>query len=127
MRQAFIQVAALTARLWLAVFFGFHAIEDMAPEAIGVLAADIGTDHHALDLLASVFFTLVALWLALGIYSRIIAIIGMVVIGAEILLFGNSLLQTPLVLAVLATLVLSIAGGGRLRLHAGGWRLRDCL
>jgi hypothetical protein len=126
MQQTLVRTAGFTARFGLAVFFISHAIGDVSPGALGALAADVGTGTHALDLLAAVFFALVALWLVLGIYSRIIAIIGIVVFCAEVLLFGGTLLQPALVLAGLATVILGFTGGGPLRLHAGGWRLRDC-
>lgn len=127
MQQAFLQTAGLAARLWLAVFFMGHVAQLLLPGALGSFDLAVGTGTRLLDLAAMVFFALVALWLVLGIYSRIVAITGMVVCGAAILLFGEPSVHTGLVVSVAATLVLAFTGGGRLRLHAGGWRLRGCL
>ncbi|RXV66600.1 hypothetical protein C6W92_03800 [Roseovarius sp. A46] len=128
MQQALIQTVGLVARLSLAVFFMTHVVNHLSPGVLGTFGLRIETGTGVLDVAAAVFFALVALWLLLGIYSRIVAIIGMVVCGAAFALFGDgTALQADLVAAVLATLVLSFTGGGRLRLHAGGWRLRDCL
>ncbi len=128
MQQTLIQTTGLVARLWLAAFFMTYVVNHLSPGALGTFGLRIETGTGVLDVAAAGFFALVALWLLLGIYSRIVAIIGMVVCGTAFALFGGeTALQIELVAAVLATLVLSFTGGGRLRLHAGGWRLRDCL
>jgi len=127
MQQALIQTAGLISRLWLAFFFLSHVIEHVSPGALGSFGYGVDTGTVVLDLAAAGFFALVSLWLLLGIYSRIVGTIGMVVCGTANLMFGEPVLHTALTLAIAAMLVLSVTGGGRLRLHAGGWRLRDCL
>lgn len=127
MQQALIQTAGLVSRLWLAVFFTAHVVEHLTQGAIGAFGFGIETGTRVLDFPALAFFLLVALWLLLGIYSRIIAVTGMVVLTSAILLFGDPVLRIEYSAALLATLVLSFTGGGRWRLHAGGWRLRDSL
>jgi len=127
MQQAFIRTAGLAARLWLAVFYMGHVAGTAAPGTLGALGFGIGTGTRVLDLAAAGLFALVALWLLLGIFSRVVAIIGLVVCGAAIVLFGGPALPAAFGVAVAATLVLGATGGGQLRLHAGGWRVRGCL
>lgn len=127
MQQALIQIAGLAARLWLVIFYMGYVAQTVSPGALDPLGLGVETGTRVLDLAAAGFFALVALWLLLGIFSRVVAIIGMVVCGAAIVLFGGAVPHAGLVVAVAATLVLAVTGGGRLRLHAGGWRLRGCL
>jgi len=127
MRQALFQTAGLAARLWLAAFFMTHVVEHTWPGALGAYGFAVETGTRVLDIGAAGFFALVSLWLLLGIYSRVTALIGMVVCAAAIVLFDGTILRIELAVSMIALLVLSFAGGGRLRLHAGGWRLRDCL
>lgn len=127
MRQAVTQIAGLAARGVLVVYFTAHVVRHVWPGALGTTGIGVETGTRVLDIAAAVFFALVALWLILGIYSRVVAITGMVVCGAAHLLFGAPVSPHALAVAVAAVLVLSFAGGGRLRLYAGGWRLRGCL
>lgn len=127
MQQAFIKTAGLLSRIWLAVFFMAHVVEHLSQGAVGAFGFGIQTGTPVLDFAAAGFFALVALWLLLGIYSRVVAMIGMVVCCAAILLFGDPVLRIELVASLLATLILAFTGGGRLRLHAGGWHMRGCL
>lgn len=127
MQHALFQSAGLIARLWLAFFFMAHVVEHLFPGSLGPYGFARDTVTPVLDIAAAVFFALVSLWLLVGIYSRVVAIIGMVVCGAAILLFDGTIMRVELGISVIALLVLSFTGGGRLRLHAGGWRLRDCL
>ncbi len=127
MHQALIQTAGLLSRLWLAVFFMAHVIEHLSNGAIGAFGFGIRTHTPLLDTIALGFFAMTSLWLLLGIYSRVIAITGMVVLGAAIVLFGNPVPHVELVAAMLATVILAFTGGGPLRLHAGGWHVRDNL
>lgn len=127
MQQALIQAIGLLSRIFLAVFFVAHVVEYLSQGALGAFDFGIETHTPVLDTAAVGFFALVALWLLLGIYSRVVAIIGMVVLGAAILLFGGTVLHPKLAGAALATLILGFTGGGPLRLHAGGWHLHDRL
>ena len=127
MQQALFQTAGLIARLWLAVFFMAHVVEHSWPGTLGAYGYAVETGSRVLDIAAAAVFALVSLWLLLGIYSRVVALIGMVICGASLLLFDGSMLRSEFVVSAIALLVLSVVGGGALRLHAGGWRLRDCL
>jgi len=127
MQQALIRTAGLFSRIFLAVFFMAHVAEHLSQGALGAFGFGIETGTRLLDTAAVGFFALVALWLLLGIYSRVVAIIGMVVCVGATLLFGDTVLHPELAGAGLATVILGFAGGGPLRLHAGGWHLRGCL
>ena len=127
MQQALIKAAGLLSRTFLAVFFLAHVVEYLSQGALGAFDFGIETHTPVLDMGAVGFFVMVSLWLLLGIYSRVIAIMGMVVLGAAIVLLGDPVLSAELVAALLATLILSFTGGGPLRLHAGGWDLHDRL
>jgi hypothetical protein len=124
MRQALIQTAGLAARLGLAVFYMGHVAGTLSP---GTPAFGVETGTRVLDLAAAGLFALVALWLLLGIFSRVVALIGMTVCGAAIALFEGTALTVAPAAAGVATLVLAFTGGGRMRLHAGGWRMRGTL
>jgi len=121
MQQAIVQTSGLVARLWLATFFMSHVIEHIWPGALGSFGAPVETGSRVLDSAASVFFGLVAVWLLLGICSRIVGIIGMIVCGAASLLYSEPALPPELAVAILAMVVLCFAGGGRLRLDPDGW------
>ncbi|MET4100720.1 putative membrane protein YphA (DoxX/SURF4 family) [Roseovarius sp. MBR-78] len=127
MQQALIQTAGLLSRLWLAVFFMAHVVEHLSHGTVGAFGFGIETHTPLLDTVALGFFAMVSLWLLLGIYSRVIATTGMVILTTAIVLLGNPVLSVALVAALLATVILAFTGGGPLRLHAGGWQLRDSL
>lgn len=127
MRQALTKTAGLAARCVLAVYFTAHVVRHVWPGTPGTPGIGVETGTWVLDVAASGFFALVALWLILGIYSRVVAVTGMVVCGAAHLMFGAPVSPPALAAAIAAMLVLSFAGGGRLQLYAGGWRLRGCL
>lgn len=131
MHQALTQTVGLACRLWLTVFFLAHVAEYMAPGTVsgltGFAGHGAGTGEVMLDMAMAGLFTVIALWLLLGIYSRITAMIGIVIFMASASLYHGSVLTPSGVSAMLAVAVLAITGGGRLRLYAGGWRVRDAL
>ena len=92
-----------------------------------MLSHDAFSGSAALDAGTTLLLGLIALWLVLGIYSRIVAMTGLVISTAEAALYGDAVLTPAWVAAALAVAILALTGGGRLRLHAGGWRLRDAL
>jgi len=129
MQQALIQTVGLACRLWLTVFFLAHVAEYMAPGAVSGLTwfagHEPGTGMVMLDMAMAGLFTVIALWLFLGIYSRITAIIGIVICMASATLYHDDVLTASGIAALVSAATLAITGGGRLRLYAGGWRLRD--
>ncbi|GAW34936.1 hypothetical protein RA2_01993 [Roseovarius sp. A-2] len=130
------QVAGLVSRLYLAFFFALHAAYHAAPQAIQPFTqhADL-TGAPLLDAAIVALLSLIAIWLVLGLRSRVVAVLGFVICSAALLLQGGSWTHTPVIefwswdrmIAIGAVLILSITGGGMYRLHAGGWRLKDCL
>ena len=130
------QVAGLVSRLYLALFFALHAAYYAAPQAIQPFAqhADL-TGAPLLDAAIAALLSLIAIWLLLGLRSRVVAVLGFVICSAALLLHGGSWTHAPAtgfwswdrMIAFGAVLILSITGGGMYRLHAGGWRLKDCL
>jgi uncharacterized membrane protein YphA (DoxX/SURF4 family) len=131
MQQALIPTVGLVCRLWLAVFFMAHVSSYLAPETAGAIFGFSGhsvmTGAAVLDLGVAGLLAMIALWLLLGIYSRVVAVIGIVVCTAAAALYHGPVLTPERVVALLAVAILAVTGGGRLRLHAGGWRLRDML
>lgn len=128
MQKALLQTAGLACRLWLALYFGAHVAAHLNPETrLWVLSHDTFSGSAALDAGTTLLLGLIALWLVLGIYSRIVAMTGLVISTAEAALYGDAVLTPAWVAAALAVAILALTGGGRLRLHAGGWRLRDAL
>ncbi|MGX0876797.1 putative membrane protein YphA (DoxX/SURF4 family) [Roseovarius sp. MBR-154] len=130
------QVAGLVSRLYLAIFFGLHAAQTVAPQALQPFAQHPSlTSAPALDAALAALLSLISIWLVLGLRSRVVAILGFVICSATLLLHGGSWTHAPTtgfwswdrMIAFAAVLVMSITGGGLFRLHAGGWRLRDCL
>ncbi len=127
------QVAGLVSRLYLAIFFGLHAAQTVAPQAMQPFAQY--PDLSSAPGLDAALLSLIAISLVLGLRSRVVAILGFVICSTAIALYGGSWTHAPAIgfwswdrlAAFAAVLVLSITGGGLFRLHAGGWRLRDCL
>jgi hypothetical protein len=112
----------------LAIFFLAHTAIYLGlglPRAFPALSAHAAsTGPGLLDPFAAGLLALIALWLVLGIYSRVMALTGMVICTAADLLFDGSILTPERIAAFVAVAVLAVVGGGRFRLHAGGWRLR---
>ncbi len=138
MTQA-IEYTGLICRLYLAVFFFGHAAAYFFP-AIPDIWHGIGT--HALhtginwqDAAIALLLALVAIWLVLGIRSRVVALIGFTICTASMVLHGNtfsgldpaSAWSGARIAALGALVILALTGGGKWRLHAGGWRLNDCV
>ncbi|PKQ11900.1 MAG: hypothetical protein CVT70_11555 [Alphaproteobacteria bacterium HGW-Alphaproteobacteria-1] len=131
MQQALIPTVGLLCRLWLAIFFMAHVSSYLAPKTGGVLFGFSGhsvlTGAEVLDMGVAGLLALIALWLMLGIYSRVMAVLGIVICTATAALFQEPVFTLERNVAFLSVAILAVTGGGRLRLHAGGWRLRDML
>lgn len=133
------QLTGFVCRIYLAVFFASHAIHAAFPAHPGIWPAVITphgpTGFRWQEIAVAGLLAVVALWLVLGIRSRIVALIGMVICTATVLLHPEPLTGTdpahlwslPRLAALAAVAVLAVTGGGRWRLHAGGWKFRNCL
>jgi len=130
------QAAGLVSRLYLALFFGLHAAHELAPQTVTHFAQHPSLeDTPWLSAALAALLSLIALWLVLGLRSRIVAVLGFVICSATVLLQAEGWSHGPpadfwswdRLTALGAVLVLAVTGGGLFRLRAGGWRLRDCL
>ena len=133
------QLTGLLCRLYLAVFFFGHAAQYFFPYHSQLWpGAGMHTLHTGIgwqDMAVAGLLALIAFWLVLGIRSRVVALIGFVICSASLMLHGDSwaLLDTASVwsgarVAALASVViLALTGGGKWRLHPGGWQLRNCV
>ncbi|MBE0454227.1 MAG: hypothetical protein IBX58_11155 [Roseovarius sp.] len=131
MQQALIQTTGLICRLWLAAFFMFHVAAYIVP---GTTAGLFGLSNQKmtsgtvlLDAGVIGILALIAIWLLFGIYSRVVALVGIVICTASAALYAGSVFTPERGAALVAVAILAFTGGGRLRLHPGGWRVRDTL
>ncbi|KNX42801.1 hypothetical protein ROTO_06510 [Roseovarius tolerans] len=138
MIQAF-GTAGLLSRLYLAAFFASHVTHALAPGALktwtGTTTQALHTGDPWMDIAVAALLSLVVIWLALGVHSRIVALIGFVICTATVILHGDTWINSarvdlwtwPHVTALLAVVILAITGGGTWRLYSGGWRVRHSI
>jgi len=131
--------AGLLSRLYLAAFFASHVTHFLAPGALktwaGTASASARTGDPWLDIAVAALLSMVAIWLTLGVRSRVVALIGFVVCTATIVLHGDAwtnVAQTglwawPRVTALAALMILAVTGGGTWRLYSGGWRVSQSI
>lgn len=134
------QVAGLACRLYLSAFFAGHVVATITPGAAlplrGLFAHSVHVGAPWEEIAVAALLAVIAIWLLLGLYTRVVALVGIVLCTAATLLHGDPIIATdqPLhahwtvarTVAIVAVAVLAVTGGGLWRLHAGGWRaVRD--
>lgn len=130
------QLAGLACRLYLSAFFAGHVAATVAPgptlPLCGIFAHSVHAGARWQEIIIAALLAVIAIWLLLGLHSRVVALVGIILCMATTLLHGDPLLATDLprfspwttarVAALVAVAVLAVTGGGLWRLRAGGWR-----
>lgn len=131
------QAAGLACRLYLSVFFAGHVAATVAPGWSlpfgGLTAHSVHAGAPWQEVAIAALLAIIALWLLLGLHSRVVAVAGIVLCTAATLLQGDPLLAGDTSLpspwtaarlgAFVSVAVLAVTGGGLWRLRAGGWRI----
>lgn len=133
--QNIIPLAGLASRVYLSVFFLAHASECVFPAAnaalVNLFPHDVHTGLLWQDLTVAGILFSVAVFLLLGINSRVVGLFGFVLCSTMLMLAHApngaaemlAAISLDRVLALAAVLNLAFTGGGKWCMRSTGWRL----
>lgn len=126
-------IVGLLSRFYLAVFFLAHVVQYKHwphPEWLpNVFPTHLQGSFEWQDEAIALLLFIIALWLIIGIRSRIVGLIGFVLCTGSVVLRHDTPFEGLLMLAwspdrmiaLAAVLLLALVGGGKWRLFPGGW------
>ena len=125
--KTFFELIHLLNRVLLAAFFGAHAILGVDRMANANLTGfGLLRDSELLSLALRALLATIAVWLLFGIRTRVVALLGAVLLFAAYLLtqgiHQSADARIVLILVAVMSLPLILRGGGRFAMLTRGWR-----